>query len=487
MPISRVIKTAESIFKGDSIGSKARRGSIFILSSNILRQVLDFTRKIILVRILTPTDFGLVGIAMTVISGVQILSNTGLRAALIQKKDLNKSLLDTAWSIEITRGLILSCIVFFSAPIISNFFKSENSTNILRVLSILPLMDGLRNIGTIYFDKELKFHKILLYQQIIGITVFVTSLLCVLVIKNAWVIVAGSISGVAASVIASYILHKYRPNWRINWNDFKILFDFGKNLLIIGIVTYLLEQGGNFFIGRILGTASLGIYLLAYNTAILPINIFGDLIRRITFPAYAHIQDDLYRLRHAFLKSFKTSMVLLVPVTIGLITLSDNFILIIYGAKWQNAVEPFKILCFFALLRANSFVIAPLLHGIGKPNLATRARIVELAVFSILIYPAIRTYGIIGVALAITITYLIALLLRYYYILKILPSTLKPMTLIILKILINAFGMTIILLSFRNSVYSILSLIGLVLVSAIVYFSAMFLTDKKWLYNLANR
>ncbi|MFC1712623.1 lipopolysaccharide biosynthesis protein [Candidatus Poribacteria bacterium] len=487
MIASQVIKAVKAIFTGDSLGEKVRRGSLFILLSNMLNQTLSFARKVILARILVPVDFGLVGMAMIVVSGLQMLSNTGFRPALIQKPDVDKSLLDTAWSSGIIRGGALCCMVFFSAPLMARFFNNESAASILRAMSVLPLMQGFQNIGTVYFDKELKFRQLLVYQQSMSITALVASLLCVLIWRNAWAIVAGSMAGEASAMVTSYLLHPYRPSWQVRWNDFRTLFGFGRSLLIIGVVTYILDQGGNVLIGRLIGPAALGTYLLAYSTAILPMSAFADLVRRVTFPAYARIQGDRARLQHAFLQSFKISMILFVPISIGLFLVSDSFISLVYGPRWQNAVGPLKILCFLALFRANSYIIAPLLHGVGRPNLAAKARVIELIVFGASVYPMTQRYGAVGVALTITATYCIALLLRYYYLLKILPSSLKPMTQIVLKVMLNSLGMIAAILLLRSFIHSMPALFVLVLVSAIVYFSITLMTDKRWFYNLAHQ
>lgn len=483
----KVTSIVKNTFGGDSIGQKVKRGSIFLLLSTVLERIFDFVKKVILARILVPADFGLVGIAMIVISGLNALSDTGVKKALIQNPDERKSLLNTAWSIEIIRGGVLCCAIFFSAPLAGAFFNNENATNILRVMSVLPLMQGVTNIGTIHFDKELRFHKFVLYQQSNAFVSFLASLSCVLVWKNVWAIVAGSIAGGISQIAASYLLHPYRPSWETRRDEFKILFGFGKNLLVIGIITYIMNQGDNMLVGRLIGTSALGTYLLAYNLANLPVDSLAGLINRITFPVYARIQTNKAKLQHVFLQSFKFTMVLSVPIAIGLLLLSDKFVLLIYGSKWRNAIEPFQILCFLGLFRANSHVVAPLLHGVGKPNLAAKAKILELTVFGTLIYPLTLRYGMVGAALSGTITYCTALLLRYYYALRILSSSLKSMIWITLKIVLNSIGMVVALLLLRSFVHSIFSLLSLILIAAIAYFLMTMLTDKRWICSLAHR
>lgn len=487
MFLAQIVANVKDFFTGDSLGKKVRRGSLFILLSSVLKQILEFTRRLILARILLPADFGLVGIGIIVTSGLSALSGTGFRKALIQTSNNSKSLLNTAWSVEILRGIVLCCITFFSAPLVAGFFNNESATNILRAMSVLPLMQGLTNIGTIYFEKELQFHRLLVHEQISIIITFVTSLSYVFIQRNAWAIVVGSIAGGISQMITSYILHPYRPSWRIHSNEFRLLFGFGKNIFIVGIVLYLVTQGDNMLVGRLVGTSALGAYMLAYSLANLHATTFAGSISKVTFPAYARIQTDPARLQDFFLGSFRIAMMVLVPITVILFLLSDSLILVLYGPKWEDAIRPFQVLCFLGLFRANSYVIASLLQGVGKPDLPARVRTLELAIFVAIIYHLTMKYGTVGAALSGTIACFVSLLFMYYYAVQILPSGLHSMLMILLRNTFGSLVMIILLLLLRRSAYSLLPLMGLVLLSAVTYFLVTLAIDRIWRYRPVDR
>ena len=147
----------------EPLSKRVIRGGVWVLALRILNRSLGFIRTIILARLLAPADFGLLGIAMLSISTLETFSQTGFQTALIQKKDNIESYLDTAWTVSAIRGLLLFLILFLSAPIIAEFFNSPQAVLIIRVVALSTLLSGLRNIGVVYFQKELEFKKQFLY------------------------------------------------------------------------------------------------------------------------------------------------------------------------------------------------------------------------------------------------------------------------------------------------------------------------------------
>jgi O-antigen/teichoic acid export membrane protein len=129
---------------------------MWVFGLRITSRGLGFVRTIILARLLAPHDFGLLGIAILAISTLETLSQTGFQAALIQKKENIESYLDTAWTVSAIRGIILFLILFLSAPVIAKFFNSPQATLIIRIIAVSTLLSGFRNIGILFFQKELE-------------------------------------------------------------------------------------------------------------------------------------------------------------------------------------------------------------------------------------------------------------------------------------------------------------------------------------------
>jgi O-antigen/teichoic acid export membrane protein len=159
----------------ESLSRKVVRGGAWAFALRIVNRGLGFIRTIILARLLAPEDFGLLGIAMLAAVTLEIFSQTGFQAALIQKKDAVESYLDTAWTISAIRGILLFFILFFVSPAAASFFNAPQAALIIKIIAISSILAGLRNIGVVFFQKELKFNKQFLFDCTATVTDLVVS------------------------------------------------------------------------------------------------------------------------------------------------------------------------------------------------------------------------------------------------------------------------------------------------------------------------
>jgi len=142
-----------------NLGVRSIRGGFWVFTAQVIRKGFGIVRLIILARLLTPVDFGIMGIAMLTITILETFSKTGIEAALIQKKDNIKPFLDAAWTFLVVRGFIIFLILFLSAPLVAVFFNSPAAASIIRGLGFYALIKAFTNIGVIFFEKELQFKK----------------------------------------------------------------------------------------------------------------------------------------------------------------------------------------------------------------------------------------------------------------------------------------------------------------------------------------
>ena len=210
-----------------SLGKKVVRGGIWVFTLRGTQRLFSFVRLIILARILAPSDFGLMGIALLTMAALNTFSQTGFQTALIQKKEDIKSYLDAAWTVTIIRGIILFLILYFIAPYAATFFKSPKALSIIKVIGFSFLIQAFTNIGVVYFQKELEFNKQFIYQFTGTIADFVVAVSAAVILRNVWALVYGLLAGNAARLIVSYLIHPYRPH---------LSFDFGKAKELFGFV-----------------------------------------------------------------------------------------------------------------------------------------------------------------------------------------------------------------------------------------------------------
>ena len=191
---------AKKLFKnlitpGETLSQKVVKGGFWVFFLRIVNQGFSLIRLIVLARILSPKDFGLMGIALLTMSVLETFTQTGFQTALIQKKEEIKSYLDSAWTFLILRGFVLFIILYFIAPYAAVFFNTPEAKPIIRVIGFSIFFQAFTNIGITYFKKELEFNKEFIYQFTGTLADFIVAISAVLILRNVWALVLGLLAG----------------------------------------------------------------------------------------------------------------------------------------------------------------------------------------------------------------------------------------------------------------------------------------------------
>ena len=389
---------------GENLSQRAVRGSFWVFSLRIVQQLFGLARLLIIARILSPHDFGLMGIALLTMATLETFSQTGFQAALIQKKEDIRSHLDAAWTVLILRGFILFAILYLIAPYAATFFEAPEAKPIIQVIGLAVLLQAFTNIGVIHFQKELEFNKEFIYQFAGTLADFIVAVSAVLILRNVWALVFGLLAGNAARFIVSYLIHPYRPHLSSDLGKAKELFGFGKWIFGSSILVFLITQGDDIFVGKLLGVTALGFYQLAYRISNMPATEITHVISQVTFPAYSKLQDDLPKLREAYLKVLQFTAFLSFPIAGLIFVLAPDFTRIFLGEKWMPMVPAMQVLVFAGLFRSIAATTGPIFHAVGKPKIDTKLQIVRLSVLAALIYPFTIKWGIFGTSIVVVLS-----------------------------------------------------------------------------------
>lgn len=346
-------------------------------------------------------------------------SQTGFHAALIQKKENIDSYLNAAWTVLILRGVLLFTILFFLAPYAAFFFKATQAKTIIQVIGFSVLLQAFTNIGVIYFRKELQFNKQFLYQLSGTLADFIVAISAVLILRSVWALVFGLLAGNVARFIASYLIHPYRPHFSVDLGKAKELFGFGKWVLGSSILIFLITQGDDIFVGKLLGATMLGFYQMAYIISNMPATEITHVISQVTFPAYSKLQDNLPKLRDAYLKTLQLTAFLSFPIAGLLFVLAPDFTKIFLGEKWLPMVPAMQVLCVFGVLRSINATTGSIFQAVGRPAILTKVSFIQLIFLAVIIYPLANTGKLVGVAWAVTFANFLCFILAFQEVLKI--------------------------------------------------------------------
>jgi len=402
-----------------NLSKRVVEGGAWVFALRILNRGLGLVRLVILARILAPADFGLMGIALLAMATLETFSQTGFDAALIQKKEDVESYLNSAWTITIIRGIFLFVILYLIAPYVAIFFKSPEAESIIQVIGFSILFLAFTNIGIIYFQKELEFNKQFIYQLSGTLADFIVAVSAALILKSVWALVFGLLAGNFVRFIASYLIHPYRPRLSSDWGKAKELFGFGKWILGSSILIFLITQGDDIFVGKVLGITALGFYQLAYRLSNMPATEITHVISQVTFPAYSKLQGDIPRLKEAYLKVLQLTVFLSFPIAGMIFVLAPDFTRIFLGKKWMPMVPAMQVLVWWGLIRSIGATTGPIIYAVGRPKILAKYQLFQLFMLIILIYPLTMHLGILGTSLAVLFASMGANGLAFYATIKI--------------------------------------------------------------------
>jgi len=399
--VKRVLKRL--LTPGDRLSQRVVHAGFWAFALRITDRLFELARTIVLARVLSPNDFGLFGIALLGLSALNTFSQTGFQAALVQKKGDIKPYLDTAWTVQVIRGFVLAGILFGIAPYVASFFGEPMAAPLLRVLGLSAVFQGLTNIGVVYFQKELEFHKRFIYMFSGTLADLGVAIPAALILRNAWALVLGLLAGNFVRMAVSYLIHPYRPKVWLDSPKVKELSTFGKWILGSSAIIFLATQGDDIFLGKILGATALGLYQMAFRFSNLVATEITHVTSQVTFSVYSKLQDKPPKLREAFLQTVDVVMSLSLPLAGGILVLASDFVWLFLGKAWVQIIPALQILTISGLIRSITATSGPLYKAIGRPNIGFWTNVVRLGTMAIAIYPLTKSYNMNGTALAVVI------------------------------------------------------------------------------------
>ncbi len=371
-------------------------------------KLLGLISTVILARILTPGDYGIVAMAMLIVGLAEVLVDFGADTNVLREQTLTRDLIDSAWTLSIIQGSIVAALLAVSAPLAEMYFEEPRVVWVIWVIAACLFIASFSNIGMTVARKEFQFgleYRYNIYAKLIAVIV---TIIAALIIRDYRALVLGIAVGFISRLILSYAMHAYRPAW--NTSRLRSMWHFSKWLLISGIANYATRKSDELIAGRIGDAHSLGIYSVASEIGQMPTAELGPPIMRAFLPTLSTIKDDMDRVRAAVLKTLGAVNTLTIAAACGFVAVAEPLTLALLGEKWAG-VAPF--LAIFALVGAFKVAVAPfsgLFLLLGHSKLQARIMWIEFLMFLAAAALLVPAQGIIGLAyarLASAITYLL--------------------------------------------------------------------------------
>lgn len=393
--------TRTSDSRDGSLTRRVFRAGIWTTLFHGLTRGIGFIRNIVLARILSPDDFGLFGITLAVLAVLERFSQTGLRAALVQKEEEVDDYLDSAFAVQAFRGTVLAAILVFGAGYIATFFEEPRAEPLIQLLGASFLIHGFQNVAIVQYTRQLEMRYQYLHRFSSRLVDLVVSVVLAVILRNAWALMIGLVAGRLAALIVSYIVHPYRPKLRFSLSQTHELGRYGRWIFLNNVVGFIAYRGDSIIIGKFLGATSLGIYTLAYSISEVVTVEVSRIMNDVAFPAFARAQGDLARVRRGYFAAIELVTAVSFPAAVGLYLLSVPLIELVLGEGWEEVAFVLPALAIAGALRAlvrNGQVV---LRGIGKPGLVVGVNVLAIFVTYSAMFLLIPLYGLLGVALAV--------------------------------------------------------------------------------------
>ena len=398
----------------ESLRGKTLKGMIWSFAENFSLQGIQFVIGVLLARVLSPSDYGMVGMLAIFTAVASTLINSGFSTALVRKTDRTQTDLSTTFYFNIAVGFVLYFALFFSGPLIADFYNTPLLSGLIKVTAISLILNSLCIVQQALFTIKMDFKtqaKISVIGALVtgagGITMAYSG-------YGVWSIVWPGVFGGAVRCILLWIWGKWRPTWEFSWKSFKELFGFGSKLLASGLIDTIYNNIYPIIIGKKFSAADLGQYTRADGYANLPATTVTGVLGRVTFPLLCQIQNDDARLQSTYRQLIRLSAYVVFPIMIGLATLAKPLIIFMITAKWAECVPFLQILCFSLMWYPIHALNLNLLQVKGRSDLFLRLEIIKKILGVAVIVIAIP-FGIIWMCVGRIFTSIICLAINTYY------------------------------------------------------------------------
>lgn len=320
--------------------------------AQIINQLIRFGIGIVLARLLAPQVFGLIGMISVFIGFVQIYSDMGLGAALIQKGHADHRHFSSIFWINLALGSVVTLMFVALAPVVADFYEEPSLEPLTIAISINFFIASFHIVQNALLQKQLRFKALALIDILTIIFSGGTAITLAVLGYGIWSLVTQILCSTLISTVLKWYASEWRPAFLFDWIAVKSLLSFSGNLLGFRTLNYWVRNADNLLIGRFIGSYGLGIYSKAYTIMLYPLRNLSSVISKVMFPALSAIQDDKARIRQIYLKMTRAVALISFPLMSGLFVVSDNFVICLLGEQWRAMIPILRIFCLIGLVQS---------------------------------------------------------------------------------------------------------------------------------------
>lgn len=397
-----------------SLKERAVSGMIWSIIERFLVQGVQFGISIVLARIISPSDFGLIGMVAVFIVLSDIIINSGFTQALIQKKDRTQTDYSTVFYFNLLISILLYTVIYFIAPLVADFYSAPPLVHIIRVLGISIIIKSLCLVQTTKLAIDLNFK---LRTKINFLSVIISGSIALYLANHdygAMALVYQTLINSICVTIFMAILLRWRPNFEFSFDSLSRLFGFGSKLLLASFVRTIVDNCYAILIGRFFSSKEVGYYTQGRNIPdLISVNLF-NILQGVLFPILSSTQDDTERLIRIYKKSLDMTAFIVMPAMVGFTFLAEPFVHFFLTDKWLPAVVVIQWICLSRMIIPISALNCSLINAVGRSDTYLK---VDLSKLPITVGALLITapFGLTAVVVGNFIVSLICFFINAYY------------------------------------------------------------------------
>jgi len=427
----------------ESVLARTARGAGWVVAWRMMTRVLGLASTLVLVRLLSPEDFGLVALATTFALALDVFLAIGVEDQIIRSRNPRPDLYHTAFTLNVMRGMLVTALILMLAQPAAEFFGDARLTDLLYALAVSAILTGVTNVGVADFRRYLSFDKefkLQLLPRLLGITVTLTA---AWLLQNHWALVIGILAARVAMVVMSYVMHPYRP--RLSLRAWRELVGVSAWSWLISMAGVVRDRADALVVGRLLGPAPLGIHSVSVELAVMPTTEMVDPICRACMPGFAESirSGDMEQLRQSYLRIIGLMALLTLPAGIGTSLVAGPLVAVAFGQGWREAAALISIIGIAATITLMGNVSAALLVARAALRTIFVITLASATLRVVLLLVLVPWLGLLGAALAIAVALVLDQLALVASVLRLLKLAAWRLLMVIHRPLLAASAMAL--------------------------------------------
>lgn len=379
----------------ENIARGVARSAALLIGARLATRLIDFAVLIVLGRLLTPVDFGLVAIAMTLVQIVEAIMEMPVTIVLLRASTDDKARLDTAFSIGLLRGFAVAGVLFALSWPLAQFYEDPRLLALTCALSLAPALRSLQSPRMAAYAQQFKFGREFGIEISAKAAAFAAAVSVAALTGSYWALAIGTMVAPFVMCVLSYILAPYRPNFSLsNWREFAGLLGWNTFSQTVGALNW---QGDQLVLGKFATQAQFGHFTMANTLALMPAQIIVVQLLRPLAAAFARLQHDRDGLAAAYRMSAQSILAIAAPALVGLSAIAAPALRLLLGDQWADAAPMLSVLALAAIPMMFIAALAPLAMILDRNSVNTRVSIAEMVIKMPLSILAAMSFGVAGV------------------------------------------------------------------------------------------